>query len=405
MNNINIENGFAIVPGDVLRQKLLNGNQLAVYVAIIDFANKNNHAFPSYKQIADAAGVARTTAMNAVKKLEQLKLINKTIRTGTYKNNKTNQYTVLYNGKIRKKAENTNKGNFGLGGSNDGPIQHPPLLSCMSVQQEDLLKIFENELFRMSNAIKRKLLELLEENTFEYLVELIKYQAEINTVSWNGFMTAYKSFKDKGVNTGIKLRESVNSYRKACIAAKNKAKKVVKKAFKAESKNKKHDMETEIVKLKEKFGCEEVAAAQGYLEKRKGIKDYLAYLKNTLEKGFHKATKSATVGKQLKPLRFNNYSQRETDYDAIESELLGWDDNCNKNAMSNPVVIDEKQLKVTDSAILNKYKLFLNVDNLIYADVDFLEKLDLNSIKMACIKFYTNIGAIPSIDYIKQCFA
>lgn len=405
MNNINIENGFAMVPGDVLKQKLLNGNQLAVYVAIINFANKNNHAFPSYRQIAEAAGVARTTAMNAVKKLEQLKLINKTIRTGSYKNNKTNQYTVLYNGTIRKKTNPPNIGNNEPGCSTGGPIQHPPLLSCMSVQQKDLLEVFENELFILNKASKRKLLELLEENTFEYLVELIKYQAEINTIHWRGFMIAYKAFKDKGINTGIKLRESVDSYRKACITAKSKAKKVVKKAFKAESKNKKRDMKTEIAKLKEKFGCEEVTAAQGYLEKRKGIKDYLAYLKNTLEKGFYKATKPATVGKQLKPLRFNDYNQRETDYDAIESELLGWDDDCNKNAMSDPVVIDEKQLKVTDSAILNKYELFLNVDNLIYADVDFLEKLDLNSIKMACIKFYTNIGAKPSIDYIKQCFA
>lgn len=121
-----------------------------------------------------------------------------------------------------------------------------------SSSKEALIYLFENNICKLGKITKIKFLNIIENESIEYLKAVIEYQSNINTRSYAGFEKGFKNFESNNIHTVEDLKIFLENYNK------NKSKK--------------------------------------------------------------------TYKKKEKKLLFNDFKQREYNYDILEKKLLGWTD-------------------------------------------------------------------------------
>jgi len=108
-----VKGDYFIVPN---RSSLrtLPGNVQSVYINICSRADNSGWCYPSYDTIAEDAGVARSTAVEAIKKLEEVGLIEKSHRTKEDGSLSSNGYQLVLGGVVRQADGGSPPGNLGV---------------------------------------------------------------------------------------------------------------------------------------------------------------------------------------------------------------------------------------------------------------------------------------------------
>jgi len=91
-----IKNNFPFfqVPNNIFKQDLKTV-ELVVYLYLCRCGNNGGTAFPSYQNIADSCKIGKRTAIDAVKSLQEKKLLIKIVRPKDDGDNQTNIYEIV----------------------------------------------------------------------------------------------------------------------------------------------------------------------------------------------------------------------------------------------------------------------------------------------------------------------
>lgn len=92
-----ISGGFYQIDNEVIDKHIsvIGVYGLAVYNAIVRFANKNSNAFPSYQTLATTLGISRRKVIDSMNVLIEVGLIEKTKRTSESGDPTSNLYTLV----------------------------------------------------------------------------------------------------------------------------------------------------------------------------------------------------------------------------------------------------------------------------------------------------------------------
>ena len=143
--------------------------------------------------------------------------------------------------------------------------------------------------------------------------------------------------------------------------------------------------------VKQKFNSINLLGARAYISKivlnlqQKSKINFAMLLKNAKK----------TKGKKLK---FANYDQRNIDYDAIEDELLEWNEPVKTNKDTNSLIND--RLVKREEIPQNLINL-ININGLKESDFNILKSMDYNILRKKCIKFGAKNHHLPTIQDIK----